>query len=379
VRVLVVSGIWPPDVGGPASNSPELAAFLAARGHRVEALTTAAAQPAPEPYPVRWVSRRLPRGVRHAAFAARLATLARGADVVHTAGVLGRSALGATLARTPFLVKLPDDPAFERARRLGLHAGDLDEFQRTRGDARLRALRLARDLALRRAAHVVCPSAYLAGLAAGWGVDERRVSVVPNPAPELPPLPEREATRARLGLAGPALVVAGRLNAQKSVGVALEAVAAVEGVSLLVAGEGEERAGLERRAGELGLDGRVRFLGAVSRERVLELLRAADAVLLSSSWENFPHVLVEALAVGTPVIATRVGGVGEIVVEGENGLLAPAGDADALAAVVRRFLRDGELRERLRAGAAPSAARFDPDRLLDRLERILLDAAVARR
>ncbi|HJU48888.1 MAG TPA: hypothetical protein VJ689_12175, partial [Gaiellaceae bacterium] len=60
MRVLIVSGIWPPDVGGPASHAPELAAFLQARGHRVEAVVTADAAPVPEPYPVRHVSRRLP-------------------------------------------------------------------------------------------------------------------------------------------------------------------------------------------------------------------------------------------------------------------------------------------------------------------------------
>ena len=66
MRVLVVSGIWPPDVGGPASHAPEVAAFLAGRGHRVEVVTTADAPPAAEAYPVRFVPRRLPPGARHA-------------------------------------------------------------------------------------------------------------------------------------------------------------------------------------------------------------------------------------------------------------------------------------------------------------------------
>ena len=71
---------------------------------------------------------------------------------------------------------------------------------------------------------------------------------------------------------------------------------------------------------------------------MLRILYAADAALLSSRWENFPHLVVEALAVGTPVIATAVGGVPEVVRDGENGLLVPAGDPDALAAAIRRLL-----------------------------------------
>ena len=107
---------------------------------------------------------------------------------------------------------------------------------------------------------------------------------------------------------------------------------------------------------------------------VLELFAAADASLLSSAWENFPHTLVEALAVGTPVIATEVGGVPEIVEDGVNGLLVRPHDPEALAAAVRRFFGDDELRARLRANAVPSVERFAPERLLDTLESVLLRA-----
>ena len=376
MRVLVVSGIWPPDVGGPASHAPDVAAYLRSRGHDVEVVTTAASAPAPEEYPVRWVSRSLPKGVIHARTAAEIARRARRAQVVYTTGMFGRSASGATLARRPYVVKLTADPAFERARRRGMVGGDVDEFQRSRGDAAIRTLRVARDAELRHAAHVFTPSAYLRDLAVGWGVPPEHVSVLPNPSPPLPELRPRDELRAELGLDGIALAFAGRLTAQKSLGLAFEAVAANDGVTLLVAGEGDERAPLERRVAELGLDGRVRFLGAQPRERVLELFRAADASILSSSWENFPHTVVEALAVGTPVLATATGGVAEVVRDGENGLLVPSGDAAALADAVRRFVADEALRDRLRAGAEPSVAAYAPEVVFARLEETL--ARVAR-
>ncbi|HSL66168.1 MAG TPA: glycosyltransferase, partial [Gaiellaceae bacterium] len=128
MKVLVVSGIWPPDVGGPASHAPEVAAFLRSRGHRVEAVTTADAPPAQEAYPVHWTPRALPPGVRHLRAAWEVARRARPADVVYTTGMLGRSAAGARLAGRPYVVKLTADPAFERARRRGFAAGDLDAF-----------------------------------------------------------------------------------------------------------------------------------------------------------------------------------------------------------------------------------------------------------
>jgi glycosyltransferase involved in cell wall biosynthesis len=371
VRVLIVSGIWPPDVGGPASHAPEVASFLAGRGHDVEVVTTASTPPSTQPYAVRWVSRGLPKGVRHLRAAALVRSRARRADVVYTTGMFGRSAAGALAARRPYVVKLTADPAFERSRRTGLVRGDVDAFQTGGGGPAAGILRAARDFELRRAAHVFCPSGYLRDLAISWGVDPAQVSVLPNPAPAVPELRPRDELKRSLGLNGATLAFAGRLTAQKSLGRALEAVAAADGVSLLVAGEGPDREALETRARSLGIADRVRFLGPQPRERVVELFRAADATILSSSWENFPHTVVEALAVGTPVLAMEAGGVAEVVRDGVNGLLVPAGDTSALAAAVRRFFADAELRERLRDQAAESVADYSPERVFSQLEDVL--------
>jgi glycosyltransferase involved in cell wall biosynthesis len=372
VKVLIVSGIWPPDVGGPASHSPELAEFLRARGHGVEVVTTADAPPAPEPYLVHFVSRRTPTGLRHLAVAALVARRARAADVVYVTSMFGRAALGAFLARRPLVAKVVADPAYERARHLGLFSGSLAEFQEASGGIRIGVLRRARDLALRRARHAVCPSGYMKELAQGWGLAPDRVTVLPNPAPGVPPLPSHEELRAGRDL--PLLAFAGRINRQKALEVLLAAMSQVEGVELVLAGEGPERERFEQETRRLGLDGRVRFVGALDRVGVLKLFRSADASILSSAWENFPHTVVEALAVGTPVISTAAGGVAEIVKDGENGLLVPVGDADALAAAIRRYLDDGALQARLRANAAASVEPLRRDSVYGRLERILAEA-----
>jgi len=201
-------------------------------------------------------------------------------------------------------------------------------------------------------------------LVISWGVPADRVDVLPNPAPHA-----ADADEVDVG-AHPVLAFAGRLTAQKDLGVALDALRELPGVRLLIAGDGPERARLEAEAGE-----RVEFLGALPRAEVLGLLRAADAAILTSAWENFPHGVVEALAVGTPVIATRTGGVAEVVHDGENGLLVEPGDAGAFAAAVRRYLGDDALRDRLRAAAAPSVAQYDADAVYARLEEILVEAA----
>ena len=371
MRVLIVSGIWPPDVGGPASHAPDVAEFLRSRGHEVEVVTTADAPPAPRAYPIRAVPRHYRIGVRHYRGAALVHHRARHVDVVYTTGMFGRSALGSTMARKPFVVKLTADPAFERSRRRGFVAGDVDEFQDHGGGPAVALLRFARDVELRRAAHVFTPSAYLRDLALGWGVAPDRVSVLPNPSPVSVELGQRDELRRALGLNGATLVFAGRLTAQKSLERALEAVAGADGVRLVIAGDGPERQSLEARAGELGIGDRVTFLGAQPRERILELFHAADATILSSSWENFPHTVVEALAVGTPVLAMEAGGVSEVVQDGVNGLLAGPGDTAALGEAVRRYFADEPLRRRLRGAAASSVAEYAPERILAELEQVL--------
>ncbi len=123
-------------------------------------MTTASVSRPRAAYPVRWVPRSLPNGLMHLRAAALVRARAARNDVVYTTGMFGRSFAGATAARRPYVVKLTADPAFERARRRGFVAGDVDAFQRERGP-RVALLRLARDVELRRAAHVFCPSDYL--------------------------------------------------------------------------------------------------------------------------------------------------------------------------------------------------------------------------
>jgi glycosyltransferase involved in cell wall biosynthesis len=373
MNVVVFSGMWPPDVGGPASHAPEVCAHLVSRGHRVAAMTMADRQPAPQPYPVHWASRRSPLVVRHVAAAALVGRLARRADVVYSTGIVGRSSLGAAAARAPTVLKLTSDPVFERSLRWGLFRADLGAFQHARG-IRIGALRQARNLALARASRILVPSGALRELVVSWGVRPGKVTLLRNPVAP-PRVGSREELRRRHGFTGPTLVFAGRLVPQKSIDVSLEAVRRNEDVTLLLAGEGPYHDRLVRHARELGLEHRARFLGPLPRATVFELLRAADAALLSSSWENFPHMVVEALSVGTPVLATAAGGVREIVRDEWNGLLVPMGDATALAATIRRYLDDRALQERLRAVARASVAQFEPAAIYAELEAVLADVA----
>ena len=367
MRVVFLTGIWPPDVGGPATHGPDFAAFLRDRGHDVRVVTMGDSEPSERPVPVSSVGRGRPFVVRYPEVAATGFRLARHADVVYATATYAAAAAASTSARRPLVAKLVSDPAYERAWRYGLFTGSLEEFQRERSPL-LATLRRLRTLSLRRAHRIVVPSRYLARIASGWALDESRIEVLVNPAPPSAQVEPDE-------LDASTLVFVGRLTSQKGLRVALEALREVPSARLQLVGDGPERERLVRLARDLGLADRVVFAGALPRDRVLRRLAGARAAILPSLWENLPHAAVEALSVGTPVVATAVGGVPEVVHDDVNGLLVPPGDPHALAGAIARIVEDSALRARLAAAAQPSVEAIGREPTYARLEQILLEAA----
>lgn len=171
MRILIVSGIWPPEVGGPASHGPEFGRFLTARGHRVRAVTTAGrAGPEDPGFPIVAARKDRPRLIRQPAAALTVLRGVDDAEVIYATSLYGRSALATTLHSTPLVIKLVNEPAYERAHRLGVFSGTLEAFQRPHRHPAVRALKRLRNLALSRAARLVIPSHYLAEIARGWGI-----------------------------------------------------------------------------------------------------------------------------------------------------------------------------------------------------------------
>jgi D-inositol-3-phosphate glycosyltransferase len=189
------------------------------------------------------------------------------------------------------------------------------------------------------------------------------------------PRPQAQA-RAELGLQADdkILLFVGRIQRLKGLEVLLRAFARLSDLParLLVVGgqpgtshESREIARLQHLATRLGIDARTTFVGAVAHERLPLYYAAADATVMPSSYESFGLVAVESLACGTPLVATRVGGLTSIVRDGETGLLVPWRDADLFAERLRQVLEDNLLRLRLAAHARESVLGFGWDRIAD--------------
>ena len=207
-------------------------------------------------------------------------------------------------------------------------------------------------------AYLVNCAAVAAVLEQREGVARDKIRIIPNGIDlgRLPPfVADRRAARVASGLIAERRLVAqvGRLAAQKDHPTFLRAAAAVSAavadVDALVVGDGEERAALEALAQGLGLGGRVRFLGL--RHDVPALLGAVDVLALTSRFEGFPNVVLEAMATGAVVVAADVGGCRELVTPEETGLLVPPGAPEAFAAAILRVLGDAALARRLALAA----------------------------
>jgi glycosyltransferase involved in cell wall biosynthesis len=191
------------------------------------------------------------------------------------------------------------------------------------------------------------------GLAARTCIAERTV-VIPN-AVDLDAIPHARNDGGR-----PLVVAVGRLAGPKDALTLVRALSAVPGraFTALVVGDGPDRPSVEAEVRRLGLQDAVTLAG--TREDVPALLARADVFALSSRSEGAPLSILEAMAVGLPVVASRVGGVPELVVDGETGLLVPPGDPAAMADALGRLLADAGLRRRLGAAGRARAQRcFD--------------------
>lgn len=153
------------------------------------------------------------------------------------------------------------------------------------------------------------------------------------------PLDDRETVRKRLGISGFALLSVGNLVALKGHDRVIEALSQLPGVHLWIAGSGPDDALLRKLAATRGLEDRVRLLGALPQESLREYYGACDALVLASSREGWANVLLESMACGSPVVASRVGGTPEVVTSPAAGVLMPSNTADGVALAVQA-LRD---------------------------------------
>ncbi len=379
MRVMQLTQRFPPAIGGVEEHVYHLALGLSRSGHHVEVLTTDLLRSTPfarmdsnsksYPFPVIrsrvWKLFEAPHGLGIVAPSMFRQTVKSGAEIVHAhaygyfptfAATLGSALEGCALVITPH----------SDAGRPSWSKSLFDK--------------VVPRLTLQKASRVIAVTRHEAAHLVALGVDGDKIEVIPNGVDiwefaRLPRVPD--GNEPIVGL------FVGRIDPdQKGLHTLVRAVALLStSIGLQIRLVGEDWGGTEplrSLAHRLGVSDRVAFVGKLSRAELLQEYAQAQFFVLPSIFEPFGIVLLEAMAAGLPVIASRVGGIPEIVEDGRTGLLVEPGNPGALAEALRHLCRDEVLRRSMGHSAREQVAHYDWDLIVPRILSVYAEALEGR-
>lgn len=370
MNVLIATGVYPPEGGGPATYSKALSDHLPSRG-----IT-------PSVLPFRTV-RKYPKIIRHIAYFFLCLRRGRKVDVIYAQDPLSvglPAYLAAFILRKPFALKVVGDYAWEQASNRFGYTGRIESFQDESLPFIPNIMRTLERFVARRARVVVVPSKYLASIIKKWGIPKERIRVVYNGI-HVQEVGLKQVIRGLLRFKGKLIVSPGRLVPWKGFGGLIKVHANLKkrhpDLTLLIVGAGPEQETLEMLAEKLNVSDSVIFSGNVENPVLLRYIRAADVCALNTRYEGFSHVLLEAAAIGTPIVTTNIGGNPELIEDGVSGYLATPDDRRVFEERLNALLVSPELRARISGNAKRKVERFSVPRMVDETADILKELTTA--
>lgn len=364
MRVLIATGLFPPESGGPATYAHTLSIELPKRGFQVDVV------------PFREV-RKYPKIIRHIVYFIKVFIGARGADVVFALDPVSvglPAAIAAKLFRKRFIVKVPGDYAWEQSRQRSGFEGSIEEFQEAELSFIPEVMRSTERWVAKQATMVVVPSKYLGKIVGAWGVEKKNTAVIYNSVESMT-VGLKQVIRGLLKFKGELIISSGRIVPWKGFDRLITVFSSIKkrrkDVRLLIVGDGPYLEQLERHAKKLGVLDDVIFTGAVENAALLRYMRAADVFVLNTRYEGFSHTLLEAAMVGVPIVTTKIGGNPEFIDDTMNGYLVKPDDEKALEKRIMALLDSPELRAKISGAAKRKAEKFSVKRMVDETENIL--------
>lgn len=352
MKMVLATPVYPPEIGGPATYTKELAERLR-DAHEITIVAYASTSEKIPGTRLITVSKRRILPLRMLKFTYELYKAAKGADVIYVQNAVAAglpAVLVKSLTGTPVVLKFVGDEAWERASQERRTQKRLEEFlAHPEGGWRTMVRMHIQGFVLRRSDIVTTPSLYLRdAIVRSYHLQNERTVVNYNAS-------EKETAAPFAATPVPhQLVATARLVEWKGLDGIIRAVARLAkefpDVKLLIAGDGPEEEALKKLSTELNVQKHVTFLGRVSRAETWHIRKSSQVYVLNSTYEGLPHTALTSFAAEIPMVATDIPGTNEAVYAGISGLLVPPGDDEALAAAIKRLFTDPALCAHLVAG-----------------------------
>lgn len=365
LKIVILTGIFPPDIGGPATYVPRMSQFLIEQGHDVTVVTLSDTIEFVERsiYPFRLIrtKRKSFIPIRTIKIIVRIIKEAWNADILFVNGLQFEAFFANMFLRKPTVLKVVGDTAWERAVGRGWVSDTFEEFQKKKYSRKVEFIRMLRAWWSRSADNVIVPSNYLANHVHYWGVKSNKIHVIYNSVDvSIHPVP----TNAQMKQPVKILTVA-RLMPWKHIDMIIKSIISLNEAGLIVVGDGPELENLKSLAIKYQIEDRVFFAGARDKAEVFSLMKTCDIFVLNSTYEGLPHVIIEAMHAGMAVVATRVGGTSEVIDDGYNGRLIQPLNEEELYTALYELVKCTEERKRLGENARSSLERFQARHMLE--------------
>ena len=364
-RILLVSGIYPPDVGGPATYVPKLARHLVDNGHQVSVLTLTdnkKSNPRTGEWRLSLVSRKIPLPIRILWVATRIAWLGRDVDMIFTNGLHQEVAISQFLVKRPTVAKVVGDPVWERSRNKEKSSISIEDFSRIYQKLSIRMQRRFLSWSLNKFAVVTAPSQALIDLIELWGVSTPKL-LIQNGTRCSECAPTEEVYDA---------ISVSRLVPWKNLDLLVDA-AAEGNLRIAICGDGPEMHRLQELARAKGAD--ATFLGELSSSRVQEALGRAKCFVNLSSYEGLSFSLIEAMMMRKACIVSDIEGNTAVIENNLSGLVIPLGSKSALIKSIKFCISNPEKRKALGKNARTAAeTNYCEVKQLDKMMNVILEA-----
>lgn len=371
-KILIATGIFSPEIGGPASYAKTLANKLKDSG--VVVLTYSPVfsfkDDINQPYKIVRVWSKWPKGLRHLKYFFKALSLARKSDAVFalnavSAGVPAMYA--AKMAKKKFFVKIVGDAAWEKAINSGKTQLLINDFQGSKKTGLIKTLHNLQYKVCKNADGIIVPSQYLADIVHGWGISKDKIRVIYNGVDFKSSDLSKEEARRKIGIFGHLILSAGRLVPWKGFRMLIKIMPSVlelnQAFRLVIVGDGPDKKMLESMIRNLGLGNKVYLVGKKTQEELATYMAAADMFVLNTGYEGFSHQILETMSAGVPVITTAVGGNKEVIDQGENGFLVKYNDEFNLVEAIRSLWNSSELREEFTEKGKKTTEKFSSEKM----------------